>query len=454
MHTRLEVRSGARAGLVLPLLGPHVRIGRHPDAELRFSPDADLEVSAQHALLLRQGGQWLLRDLGSRNGTFLNGERVEADRPLRDGDRIGFGAGGPVVVFRDPAAAPAPAAPAELSHTTQLRVRREVARQTRWLRNAALGMGAALLLMLALALAVTRARQSAWQQERAALQARTDSALRAGDASVRALQGELHELAGALRSSQRQVRTLSAQLERARGTGDTARLPALRQRLLSATTTLERQRAAASVDFRGIERRNGPAVALLYVETPAGQVATGTAFAVRPDALLLTSRHVVAGPEGTERPRRLGVQFARSEQVWPARLLALSREADLALLKVDNIEGEVPTVAPLNLRADTLAAGAPLVMLGFPAGGEAADGGSGAGGAGRAIPRPLLSVGLLAGAAGGGLEIRGYGAMGASGSPVFDAEGRVIAVVFGGRGVATVFAVPAAAAARLIAQAP
>lgn len=52
-----------------------------------------------HALLERVGSGWFVRDLGSHNGTFLNGTRVERSSALRDGDCIGIG--GWRAVFRD-----------------------------------------------------------------------------------------------------------------------------------------------------------------------------------------------------------------------------------------------------------------------------------------------------------------------------------------------------------------
>ncbi len=64
-------------------------------------------VSARHALLRWRRGQWSVRDLGSRNGTFVNGDRVGGEgHPLRDGDRIVI-AGVETLSFLDPMATPA-----------------------------------------------------------------------------------------------------------------------------------------------------------------------------------------------------------------------------------------------------------------------------------------------------------------------------------------------------------
>lgn len=74
-------------------------IGRAADCDLCL--DWDGRVSALHAELRRSGNQWLVLDDGlSRNGTYLNGERVVGRRRLRDGDQLGVGR--TIVIFRDP----------------------------------------------------------------------------------------------------------------------------------------------------------------------------------------------------------------------------------------------------------------------------------------------------------------------------------------------------------------
>ncbi|MEV8371277.1 DUF1707 and FHA domain-containing protein [Kribbella sp. NPDC056861] len=77
-------------GLALPPPGsPTVRVGRGPGATLRM---ADLSVSRFHAELRHVDNGWLLRDLGSMNGTHLNGLRITTPVRVRPGDHIRFGA--------------------------------------------------------------------------------------------------------------------------------------------------------------------------------------------------------------------------------------------------------------------------------------------------------------------------------------------------------------------------
>ncbi|HYP12899.1 MAG TPA: SpoIIE family protein phosphatase [Bryobacteraceae bacterium] len=66
-----------------------VTLGRSRENELCFPEDAGL--SRQHLRLQRQGDEWLISDLGSKNGTLVNGERVVETRKLKKGDRINAG---------------------------------------------------------------------------------------------------------------------------------------------------------------------------------------------------------------------------------------------------------------------------------------------------------------------------------------------------------------------------
>jgi sigma-B regulation protein RsbU (phosphoserine phosphatase) len=71
-----------------PLQGPTVSIGRASDCSI---PIKDRYLSRKHAEIVASGRTWILKDLGSANGTYLNGNRVERDVPLKPGDRIRLG---------------------------------------------------------------------------------------------------------------------------------------------------------------------------------------------------------------------------------------------------------------------------------------------------------------------------------------------------------------------------
>jgi hypothetical protein len=92
----LEVRLGFLAGQ-FPLRDETIRIGRG-DTDQQFRPDVDLgsddAVSRRHAEIRRRGNRFVLVDLGSTNGTLLNGEYVvpHVEMPLTNNDEIRLGA--------------------------------------------------------------------------------------------------------------------------------------------------------------------------------------------------------------------------------------------------------------------------------------------------------------------------------------------------------------------------
>lgn len=75
--------------LLLPAPGPYpLSVGRAPGSVLRLN---DGTVSRSHAQLRNSGGGWHLRDLGSANGTWVNGRRITGSVPVRPGDQVRFG---------------------------------------------------------------------------------------------------------------------------------------------------------------------------------------------------------------------------------------------------------------------------------------------------------------------------------------------------------------------------
>lgn len=102
--------------LLLPVPGPHpLRIGRDPANGLRLNHET---VSRLHAELHALNGRWLLRDLGSTNGTCVNGQRLVGSIPVRDGDQVSFGhmsfrLTAPAHRLLEPPLPPAPRPPAD-----------------------------------------------------------------------------------------------------------------------------------------------------------------------------------------------------------------------------------------------------------------------------------------------------------------------------------------------------
>src|SRR5687768_16055996 len=95
MSLELRFLSGSRAGQRETVTAGRTTIGRHPSNGVRFDPEKDRDVSSRHAELSLVNGQWMLKDMGSTNGTFVNGTRLAGEVILADGDMVSFGAEGP-----------------------------------------------------------------------------------------------------------------------------------------------------------------------------------------------------------------------------------------------------------------------------------------------------------------------------------------------------------------------
>jgi len=97
--------------------GSRVRFGRHPECEVSFDPHRDIDASSRHAELRAIAGGWVLVDLGSSNGTYVEGHRItETTVAQAVPVTIEFGPGGPRVrlfVGDDAAIEALPPAPIE-----------------------------------------------------------------------------------------------------------------------------------------------------------------------------------------------------------------------------------------------------------------------------------------------------------------------------------------------------
>jgi pSer/pThr/pTyr-binding forkhead associated (FHA) protein len=98
MQVTFEHLTGSKKGQVEQINAERITIGRNPDNLLAFDPQADLDVSGSHAALSdADGGRLMLTDLGSRNGTFLNGKQIAGATLVESGSKVKFGANGPEV---------------------------------------------------------------------------------------------------------------------------------------------------------------------------------------------------------------------------------------------------------------------------------------------------------------------------------------------------------------------
>ncbi len=237
------------------------------------------------------------------------------------------------------------------------------------------------------------------------------------DRSLQMLDDRLPLLAGQIRDSRASVQTLTRQIDQAIATGTVQELDGLHTRLEQSAEMLREQIGAAGLNF----------VARIFVERDDG-VVDATAFAVRSDGILLTTKHVIVGQTGTQVAGRIGIQFVGSEQVFPATVLALSPDADMALVRAQSIASVVPTVRGFNVRADTLIGSSAAVIgvsLSRP----------------ESVPSRTVTLGSIRAAGPDRFELQGRNrgpffdgaAEGTSGSPILDGNGEVIGVLFGGQ---------------------
>lgn len=82
------MRSGPTPGVTFPLEGEQLIIGRDSSNSVAIN---DAEISRKHSRLSFQGGKYVLEDLGSTNGTFVNGQRLTGPVVLKPGDVVSLG---------------------------------------------------------------------------------------------------------------------------------------------------------------------------------------------------------------------------------------------------------------------------------------------------------------------------------------------------------------------------
>jgi S1-C subfamily serine protease len=434
--------SGARAGEVATLVKHYIGLGRHPLSDVRFDAERDLDVSSRHASIMHKSEGFVLQDLDSKNGTFVNGQRVTANVVLKDGDVISFGQHGPAVEFHvlegdvtdrrlsaaetaaGRASRPRDVLPAQSAapHRSSTKVRQalEIARGRRTTR----------VLLVLLLLTIAGAGFVLWngaaaRGEVAALRARADSLARDAAALAAQFQGRLASLQEALTQSQAETSRLRRELTAP--TRDDSTIARLRAELEAAEGRQRSLMVAAAVDYRGIAARNQDAVAIVLVEYTTSERYSGTAFAVDSAGVLITNRHVLYGKDGSRTPRRLGVMFSGSKQLFPARVIGTAEDADLAVLKVD-IRGGTPRISGLADDGAAPQRGDVVAIIGYPLGFDLPMDHV----VNTPVAEPTLTAGTVSKVVERVLQVDGYGAPGSSGSPIFDRDGRVVGVLYGG----------------------
>ncbi len=421
--------------------GAEILLGRASSCTVPLRTVADTVVSKRHAAVaFDDAGAATIADLGSRNGTFVNGQQIRGPAMLALGDRIMLGWHGPlfevrmlgraslaegqgaayrpelqppktlagmVQVARGDAGAPGRGGAAAFARS----LLRQMARES----SLAFRAGA-LTVIAALALAVLLLWRSA-AHERAAADERLARAERAFAAQLQA-------------ASVAQLRADSV-LSRLRRDLDAARHSSVPRTVvdsLEAKLRIAEARSSAAADpatvadFSRVSRDNQAAVGLVIARYQDDSV-MGSGFAITPSGYLVTSGHVAGDPRRNP-ARSLEVVMADTRSPLAADLVAVNtaRDQDIAILKIRNYHGAV--VRAIDWAGTGVQQGAPAALIGFPRGTQLAFDRAG-------IVRTTMFAGVIAKATGEWIQFAGFTDAGSSGSPVFNVDGAVIGVHYG-----------------------
>ena len=88
MKIRLKVLKGSNAGKEVKIPTPECLVGRSSECHLRPKSDA---ISRRHCSIVVEEGNIKIHDFGSKNGTYVNGRRVEGELVLKSGDKLQIG---------------------------------------------------------------------------------------------------------------------------------------------------------------------------------------------------------------------------------------------------------------------------------------------------------------------------------------------------------------------------
>jgi hypothetical protein len=462
--------TGGRAGQAVVVEKSYAMLGRAPQADVRFGPDHDLPVSGRHAAVVFRDGDWILRDLASTNGTFVNGERIKGEHQLIDQDLIRLGDGGPmlrfgilqdgwrpsagqVVVPAEPTAEPelepvaattaVPKTPLSTAMPTAPDDGRFVAPVSATSRRApwapALLLVAVLGSLGGLAMWKSRASQGA-VDERAVLLAQADSLF----ATLEAIGRRDTRISGALDGAKAETARLRSRIRRA--PRDQQVLAPLRDSLDRLTTSFERLAAAAALDAQQIARTNEQALALVEATYEDGSRRVAAAFSARRrgGALVYVTVQDILADSAGHRPVSVTVQPAGAARPLPTRALAAQSALDVAILEAPrgSDAGTPPTLAS---EVGSALVGQASVLVGYPAVHQGAGGGA---------PAQATALAAVSIASEKRLQLEPLGGALAPGSPVFDRAGAVIGMLLPSTSDRLLDALPAPAIAAFLDGSP
>jgi S1-C subfamily serine protease len=225
------------------------------------------------------------------------------------------------------------------------------------------------------------------------------------------------------RAAQRDLERMRSQLAQASTAGNPqALLDSLRRAVAAAEQNAaaieDRLRAAKGVDLAAISQANQSAVGLVTAFFPDG-IGDATGFVLSPSGYFVTNRHAVS--EGGRMADSVKVTMADRRTQLRADVIrvAPSGGPDLALLKIRNYQGTY--IQKLDWTGTHVRQGEPAALIGFPQGMALALDRT------RTV-RTSMSAGIFSKVVEDGIQFDGFTVGGSSGSPIFNANGEVVAV--------------------------
>ena len=367
--------TGARRGACEEFIDEIITVGRAADNRLCFA-DGERRVSSHHAQITRHGDAFLIRDLGSTNGTMINGRRIVIGELNRD-DLIEFGAGGPLVRFN-------------ISETTQPPETSQV---------------------------------SFSQDGNAQVPKRRDFSRK--ERLKRSLKRFLRQRKNNVRLTTAIV--ISMIMGAAFGIWLSSRFNSLDSEQLSFAAIAERNSAAVvfiRCEFELLD--NAGSVVLT-------EARTGTGFVISPSGLIVTNRHLVRDWEYNEPPtgmtgraKKIEVVFQHKhrEEAIPATVAYLSSDVavDLVILRITP-PPEMPVVYGLEPNLNRVNQGDEVATIGYPLGVDLLQMTN------EERIEPSLSTGVVSRVAYGAIQLNLHAYHGNSGGPVLNRRGEVIAII-------------------------
>ena len=514
----------------------HVKFGRAPECNVQVPAEHGASVSRVHAEISIADGGVSVKDCGSRNGTYLNGKRLEGPHSLTRSDLVMLGSGGPTFSVEelhivkgqvpqpapevtpdeakkraslgiggsatDPvpahqrdtdepkASKPSAERPAAAGPVSNLRrsfagvgrtaffkdvledMSQKSARKIRlvvWsMVITTVAVGGGVLFFMQKRVTATEQRMDA---ERASLEARSDSIRKQAEAAASKLRASfdsalqssapravLDSLRNALADASARTGMLEQSLTRARrsldgqlAAGDSARrradedmtrlraevtkaqasegsraaLDSLRRALTKAEQRADevatQVRAVRGSNLAQVSQMNQAAVGLLF-SFNGDKISSGSGFAITPSGYFITNKHVVTDDAGRVRDT---IYVTMADQKFNTQVrvavVAIGRDVDLAVVKIPDYRG--PYMKKVDWGSTGATQGEPAALIGFPFGvSNAFDDTT------STVVRTSVNAGIFSKIAADRIQFDGFTVGGSSGSPIFNANGEVVAV--------------------------